>query len=188
MIKLFFKNRKEWREWLEKNHSTSSEAWLVYYKKHTGKKSIPYDDAVEESICFGWIDGKVRRIDDEKYMQRYTPRRESSVWSLSNKNRVRKMIKAGRMTPAGMKLVRAAKKSGKWDAAYSSKKDFEMPADLVKALKAYGQAWKNFSKFAKGYKYSYVTWVNWAKTKETRERRIKKVVERCAKNKKPGEM
>ena len=185
-MRKLFKNRGEWRDWLEKNHSTEKEVWLIYYKKHVGKKSISYDAAVEEALCFGWIDSVVRRIDDEKYMQRYTPRRLNSVWSLSNKVRVEKMIKEGKMTRAGLELVMAAKKSGKWREAYSSKNDFSVPQDLISELEKIKSALSFFNGLAKGYKYSYVHWVDLSKTKETRKRRIKKVVDRCFEKKKPG--
>ena len=87
---LYFKNRKEWRSWLKKNHNKAKEVWLLYYKKHSKKPKILYEDAVEEAICFGWIDGKVRSIDKETFMQRYSPRRKNSIWSLLNKKRAEK--------------------------------------------------------------------------------------------------
>jgi len=185
-MRKLFKNRVEWREWLEKNHSTEKEIWLVYYKKHTGKKSISYDGAVEVALCFGWIDSVVKRVDDEKYMQRYTPRRLNSVWSLSNKIRVKKMIKSDEMTSAGLRLVESAKKSGKWREAYSSKNDFIISQDLISELEKNKFALSFFNGLAKGYKYSYARWVELSKTKETRARRIRIVVERCANKKKPG--
>lgn len=185
-MRKLFRTRGEWRNWLIRNHSTENEVWLVYYKKHTGKACIPYNDAVEEAVCFGWIDGKVLSIDDEQYMQRYTPRRKNSLWSFSNKRRAEKMIRLGEMTPAGMKLVETAKKSGKWDDAYSSKNDFSVPDDLIYELKKNKVAWNFFNGLAKGYKYSYAYWVGLTKSKSSRERRIMKVVERCAREKKPG--
>lgn len=99
---LYVKKRGEWRKWLEKNHQKESEIWLVYYKKHTKKPSIPYNDAVEEALCFGWIDSSEKRIDKERYAQRFTPRKPKSNWSESNKERVRKLIVQGKMTPAGL--------------------------------------------------------------------------------------
>ena len=111
---LYVMNREDWRAWLEQNHATEKEVWLLYYKKHTGKPTIPYDDAVEEALCFGWIDSLVKRIDDEKYTQKFTPRKNRSVWSESNKKRAKRTIKLGRMTGAGLHKIRAAKKSGEW--------------------------------------------------------------------------
>lgn len=89
---LYVKNRKEWRAWLENNHQSKKEIWLIYYKKHTGKPSIPYSDAVEEAICFGWIDGQIKSLDEEKYTQRYTPRKPKSAWSEINIERAKRMI------------------------------------------------------------------------------------------------
>jgi uncharacterized protein YdeI (YjbR/CyaY-like superfamily) len=100
--KAYCKDRSEWRSWLQKNHISEKEIWLVYYKKHTRKQSISYNDAVEEAICFGWIDGQTKKIDDERYMQRYTPRRSNSHWSTINIERANKMIKQGHMTKEGL--------------------------------------------------------------------------------------
>lgn len=107
--KLYVKSRDEWRSWLQNNHAAEKEIWLIYYKKHTGKPRIPYDDAVEEALCFGWIDSIVKRIDDEKYIQKYTPRKDKSIWSELNKKRTEKMIKQGRMTEAGLIKIQKAK-------------------------------------------------------------------------------
>jgi len=99
---LYLKNRDEWRRWLEKNHKREPEIWLIYYKKHTKKSSIPYNDAVEEALCFGWIDSTVKGIDGEKYAQRFSPRKPKSNWSEPNKERIERLIKEGKMTPAGL--------------------------------------------------------------------------------------
>lgn len=98
---LYVTDRDAWRAWLEKNYDTEKEIWLIYYKKHTGKPRIPYDDAVEEALCFGWIDSTVKRVDDEKFAQKFTPRKNKSNWSDLNKKRAKKMIREGRMTKAG---------------------------------------------------------------------------------------
>ena len=92
----YAKTRKEWRTWLEKNHDSKKEIWLIYYKKHTGKPNVPYDESVEEALCFGWIDGILKRIDDERYARRFTPRRKGSIWAPSNVERVANMIKEGK--------------------------------------------------------------------------------------------
>ena len=108
----------EWRAWLEHNHSREREIWIGYYKKHTGKKSITYNEAVEEALCFGWIDSLVRKVDENIYMQKYTPRKKTSVWSLTNVRRVEKMNALGKMTPEGLSIVEEAKRNGKWKEAY----------------------------------------------------------------------
>ena len=110
------KSRKAWRDWLEKNHASSTGVWLVYAKKHSGLPSLTYNDAVEEALCFGWIDSKINPIDDAFYMQIFTPRKLKSAWSALNKTRVERLLAAGLMTPAGLVVVKAAKSSGTWDA------------------------------------------------------------------------
>ena len=106
MKTLYITNRGDWRKWLEKNHNKEKEIWLVYYKSHTGKPTIAYDDSVEEALCFGWIDSIVKRIDDERYAQKFAPRTNTSKWSESNKQRVRKLVKQGRMTQIGMTKIK----------------------------------------------------------------------------------
>jgi len=185
---LYVKNRKEWREWLKKNHKTNDVIWLIYFKKHTGTPRIPYDNAVEEALCYGWIDSTVKRIDEEAFMQKFTPRNKKSIWSKLNKARVEKMIKAGKMRKAGMDKVEEAKKNGEWDAAYAIKDDIEMPAALEKALNRNSAAKENFNNFAPSYRLNYMRWVTNAKRQETVDRRIKELVKRAAKNIKPGMM
>ena len=105
---LYVTTRQAWRSWLAKHHATEKEIWLVYHKKHTGKPSIPYNDAVEEALCYGWIDSQTKGIDKDSYGQRFSPRKPSSQWSETNKERVRRLIKAGKMTPAGLAALRGA--------------------------------------------------------------------------------
>jgi uncharacterized protein YdeI (YjbR/CyaY-like superfamily) len=176
------KNRAEWRLWLENNHISVKEIWLIYYKKHTKKETVNYNEAVEEALCFGWIDSTVKRIDDETYMQRYTPRKTKSIWSLVNKNRVIKLIEQKKMTKAGLALVEIAKKNGEWDKAYSTQKDIELPDYLEAALKKNPKALTNFLNFAQSYRNQYINWVTNAKRTETREKRIAIVIDRSDKN------
>ena len=188
METLYCKNRDDWRIWLEKNYQSEQEIWLIYYKKHTKKPTVTYNDAVEEAICFGWIDSLVKSIDKDTYMQKYTPRKTKSLWSLVNKNRAKKMISEGKMTPAGFEQIEIAKQNGNWDKAYSSKKDIEVPDFFEKELKKNKQAWTNFYNFANSYQNQYIGWIMAAKRKETQEKRIKTVIERCTNNQKPGMM
>jgi uncharacterized protein YdeI (YjbR/CyaY-like superfamily) len=183
---LYVIDREEWRAWLDKNHDTAKEIWLIYYKKHTAKLRIPYDDAVEEALCYGWIDSTVRRLDDERYMQKYTPRKAKSVWSDANKTRARKMIKEGRMTEAGLSRVRDAKRSGEWKRTGSRDLPDKVPPDLKRALAADKKARRNFENLAPSYKKHFIWWISSAKRDETRQRRIKKTVSMAAENKKPG--
>ena len=183
---LFCKNRKQWRKWLEKNHDTKTDIWLIYYKKHVKKQSILYEEAVEEATCFGWIDSKVNRIDDERFMQKYTPRNPKSVWSKLNKERAQRMIKQGSMTSAGCESIEQAKKSGRWQKAYTSRKKLALPEEIRKALQKNKRAWENFTSFANTYQNMYIGWILEAKREEIRKRRIKEVVKRSALNKKAG--
>ncbi|MFC2027470.1 YdeI family protein [Chloroflexota bacterium] len=184
--KLHFINRDDWRLWLEENHAAQKEIWLVFYKKHTGKPSLSYDDAVEEALCFGWIDGIMKRIDDEKHAIRYSPRKNNSVWSKSNKKSVERMIKQGRMTEAGLAKVRAAKQSGEWQNATIREDLIEIPDDLIKALAANDSARKNFYHLAPSYKKQFIYWIMDAKREETRRKRIEEIVRLAQENKKPG--
>jgi len=185
---IYVTNRIDWRDWLESNHQSKKEIWLIYYKKHTGKPRIPYDDAVEEALCFGWIDSIVKRVDDATFVQKFSPRKPRSLWSALNKDRVEKMIKAGLMTQAGLDKIEEAKNNGKWEEAYTSKKVVEIPSDLTFELSKDNAAHRNFLNFADSYKNMYINWINSAKKEETRQRRIKKVVLRASKNMKPGMM
>ena len=186
MDTIYCKNRDDWRGWLQQNHALSDEIWLIYFKKHTKKETVRYAEAVEEALCFGWIDSLVKRIDDETYMQKYTPRKKNSLWSLVNKNRTKKLIKEGKMTTAGMEQIEIAKKNGKWMKAYSSKKVIEMPEFFEKELKKDSRAFTNFFNFAKSYQNQYLGWILSAKREETRQKRVKIVLERCHKNQEPG--
>ena len=133
---LAFADAREWRDWLERNHADAPEAWLVYWKRHTGRASITWAEAVEEALCFGWIDGQVRRLDDDRYMQRWTPRRPTSRWSRVNTRAVERLTAEGRMAPAGLEAVRVGKERGEWDRAYTPTKRVPVPADLRAAIAA----------------------------------------------------
>lgn len=179
-------NRRAWRAWLAEHHQDKTEIWLLCYKKHTKQRCVSYDAAVEEALCFGWIDGLLKRIDDTQHVIRFTPRKPQSQWSPSNKRRVAAMIRAGKMTEAGLALVRAAKRSGAWQRADESRKEVKVPADLQRALERNQRAAQNFAAFAPGYRRDYIRWVADAKRDETRRRRIREVVRRAAAGKKPG--
>jgi uncharacterized protein YdeI (YjbR/CyaY-like superfamily) len=173
---LYVTNRDDWRVWLKANHAKKKEIWLIYYKKHTGKPRIPYEDAVEEALCFGWIDSIIKKTDDKTYSQKFTPRKDTSGWSESNKSRVEKMIKQGRMTEAGMAKIRAAKKNGQWDKTAASKQMWAMPEELENALTANKKAKSFFDSLAPSYQRQYIGWIASAKRDETREKRIKEAI------------
>ena len=185
---IYFADSSEWRQWLEKNHSTADNAWLVFYKRNSGTASISYDEAVEEALCFGWIDGKMRSVDEEKYVIRYSPRRAKSLWSKRNKDKAEELIHTGRMTEAGLAAIEVAKKNGNWAGAYTSRTQEEIPEDLLAALEEDPVALENFLQFANSYRNNYIGWINDAKTEPTRKRRIGEVVRRSRLNQKPGMM
>jgi uncharacterized protein YdeI (YjbR/CyaY-like superfamily) len=188
-LKLPFKNREEWRTWLEFNHDKKTELWLIYFKKHTKLETICYAEAVEEALCFGWIDGKVKSIDNNCYMQRFTPRRPKSMWSKVNKERVIKLIEQGKMKKSGLQLVEDAKKSGWWEKAYTiSKEEQIIPDDLLKELNKDTKALHHFMNFTLSQRNQDILWINYAKRPETRINRIHKTVERASQNIRPGIM
>jgi uncharacterized protein YdeI (YjbR/CyaY-like superfamily) len=181
-----FKNRNKWRNWLQKNHEKADEIWLVYYKKHTKIPSVVYHEAVEEAICFGWIDGKIQRIDDERYRQRFTPRRRGSLWSDLNRKRAERMISEGKMTGAGRAKIKEARENGHWQDPYSAKKEMDIPPDLLKALESNPVSYEFFKGLTRPYRNRYINWVGFAKRAGTRSNRIHKVVEMCGNKIKPG--
>ncbi len=181
---LFFKHRGEWRKWLERNHDKAAEAWLLTYKVKTGKVCLRYPEALEEALCYGWIDSRMRSIDEKRHMLRFAPRRLDSIWSLRNRKLVERLIREGRMTPHGLSKVEAAKRNGNWERAVAPSKPPRIPKALKDALVVDGQAWKNFSAFARSYRTGYIIWVITAKTDETRKIRIETVVRRARQNKK----
>jgi len=181
-----FKTRSEFRKWLKKNHVKQTELWILFYKVHTNKKCVRYAEAVEEALCFGWIDGIVKRIDDEKHAQRYTPRKTRSIWSNVNKERAKRMIAEGKMTDAGMDKIKEAKKSGWWQKAYSIQVNHKMSPEMKKVLMSDKEAWRNFQNFSRGGQNTYIFWVNYAKREETKRKRMQIVLERAKKNMPPG--
>lgn len=183
---IYVTNREDWRSWFEQNHLKEKEVWLIYYKKHTGKPCIPYNDAVEEALCFGWIDSIVKRIDDERYMQKFSPRKDRSNWSESNKKRVRKLIDAGRMTRAGLEKIEAAKKNGSWDRMIASETSYKTAIELEKVLALNTTAKEFFNSLSLSHRKQYIGWVASAKKEETRQRRAKEALRLLSKKKTLG--
>jgi uncharacterized protein YdeI (YjbR/CyaY-like superfamily) len=185
-MELYLIDRKEWRKWLEKNHKTSEGVWLRYYKKPSGKPRIPYVDAVEEALCFGWIDGKIKRINEDYYIQRFTPRRPGSRWSKYNIERIKKLTEKGLMKPAGLQAFKESVE--KPHLVYNNRKDGipVIPDDLTSELKKNMKAFNNFNNFTQSSQRMYIDWLNSAKKPETRLRRISKIIGLSEKNIKPG--
>ena len=183
------KTRKAWRQWFQKNHVSSPGIWLIYYKKGTGKPRVNYDESVEEALCFGWIDSLPRKLDDERAMLKFTPRKPKSVWSDLNKKRVEQLVKNKLMTAAGLDKIDRAKKDGSWNKLNSTNYQAdtnELPADLQRALTSNLVALENFTLFTKGYRRQFLYWIDSAKRAETRTARIQQTVLMAAANKKPG--
>lgn len=174
---LYVTNRKDWRSWLKKNHGKEKEIWLIYYRKSSGKPRIPYNDAVEEALCYGWIDSIFKGINEEKFAQRFTPRRVRSPISEMNKERVRRLMKSKLMTPIGLKSV-----------SFDRKEKFTISADILKALKSNEQTWKNFQKFSIGYKRVRIGYIEDVRTydKKIFQNRLNNFIKMTAKNKKFG--
>jgi uncharacterized protein YdeI (YjbR/CyaY-like superfamily) len=163
--------RAEWRAWLEANHTRPNGVWLVSYKKATGKPSFPYAEAVEEALCFGWIDSKPNKLDDERTMLWFAPRKAGTGWSRPNKERVERMIAAGLMMPAGQAKIDAAQVDGSW-TALDAIENLEIPPDLEAALAAYPAARAHFEAFPRSVKRGILEWIANAKTDATRAKRV----------------
>jgi uncharacterized protein YdeI (YjbR/CyaY-like superfamily) len=171
--------RKAWRTWLEKNHALKKEIWLVYATKKSGKGRVAYSDAVEEALCFGWIDGTMKSIDENYFAQRFSPRRSAkSQLSETNKERVRRLIRAGLMTPAGMEKIRGR-----------MNEKFVLPADIVAALQRDPQTWKNFQRFPKWYQRVRVGWLDMSRHRpEIFQARLRYFLKMTAQNKRYGQV
>lgn len=177
----YAKDRREWRAWLEQNHATSPGIWLIYYKKESGKPRVAYDEAVEEALCFGWVDSRPNAIDDERYMQLFSPRKAKSPWSKLNKQRVEKLIQRGLMTPAGLAKIEAAKQNGSWNT-YDTVEALSIPDDLKAALATNPTAEQYFTAFSNSSKKVILWWIESAKRPETRAKRIEETVRMAAQN------
>jgi uncharacterized protein YdeI (YjbR/CyaY-like superfamily) len=182
----FAEDRAAWREWLAAHHKDRTQVWLLLHKKHVQEPSVRYDEAVEEALCWGWIDGLTNRWDERSYALRFTPRKPGSVWSESNVARVERLIADGRMTPVGMALVEEAKRRGTWDQAASGRFDIT-PPDLEAALAGVPAAAARWREWPQTPRRQYNYWVLDAKRPETRARRVADVVRRAAAGLKPGE-
>jgi uncharacterized protein YdeI (YjbR/CyaY-like superfamily) len=179
--RIAFADRAGWRAWLADHHDSTPGVWLVYHKKASGNRSVTYDEAVEEALCFGWIDSKVNALDDDRYMQVFTPRKKGSVWSRLNKERVARLVANGLMTPAGRIKIEAAKEDGSW-ALLDAVDDLVVPDDLRAALDADPVASANFAAFSDSVKKPILWHVYSAKRTATREQRIAEIVKAAAEN------
>lgn len=169
----FFEKPEEWRAWLENHHTQRDGIWLKFFKKKSGIPSMDYDQALDEALCFGWIDGQVKKFDENSWVQRFTPRRPRSNWSLKNTENIERLTKLGKMAPAGLKEVASAKADGRWQAAYAGQKTAKPPEDFLQALSESQDASEFFESLSRAERYAYYYRLQNAKSAETRENRIK---------------
>ena len=180
-VKVFYaKNRKAFRAWLEKNHAKENNVWLILYNKSSATKSISYVEAVEEALCFGWIDSKPNKRDGESRYQYFAKRKPTGVWSSINKDRIEKLTAQGLMTSAGLAAIEQAKKNGSWNTLDRIDK-MEIPKDLADALAKNKKASENFKAFAPSSKKIILNWIYSAKRPETRQQRVTDTVQLAAK-------
>ncbi len=187
MLVLDFESRADWREWLAKNHGLETLVWLVFYKKAKGIPGLLYEEAVEEALCFGWVDSLIKKLDANRYLRKFTPRNPGSLWSDINKTRAEKMIAAGRMSPPGMALVREARQSGEWDRVRKpGPRWVEESRELAEALLDHPRAAAHFRALAPSYRRHYNLWVSTAKKPRTRMRRVREAIQKLERGERLG--
>ena len=186
MKQLYVTNRNEWRDWLSKNYTAEAGIWLIFYKKETSRPTIAYEAAVEEALCFGWIDSIIKKIDAAKYVRKFTPRSGKSKWSQLNKKRANKMVKQGRMTEVGLAKIKTAKKTGLWAKDPRSQISLDIPPEFAKVLARNKKAKETFDKLAPSYRRHYIGWITVAKRPETKKRRIEESIALLEKGKRLG--
>ncbi|SMD43400.1 Uncharacterized conserved protein YdeI, YjbR/CyaY-like superfamily, DUF1801 family [Aquiflexum balticum DSM 16537] len=177
-------SRKEWREWLQSNHHKKESVWLIYYKKKAKVPTIAYGEAVDEALCFGWIDSKAKPIDKDKFMQFFSKRKENSVWSKVNKEKVERLIQEGLMTEAGFAIIEKAKQNGSW-TILDQAEALIIPKDLEDEFQKRPNAKDYFIGLSRSDKRNILQWLVLAKRQETRQRRIEEIVELAGQNLKP---
>jgi uncharacterized protein YdeI (YjbR/CyaY-like superfamily) len=171
---------QRWRDWLKQHHDSEAEVWLIFHKKHTGKPSVAYKDALDEALCYGWIDSLIKRIDDDRYARKFTPRKPGSNWSSINVKRYNELRAARKLAPPG--LARSPDGQPVVDGSRST----NFPSDIEKAIKKNALAWRFFESLAPSYKRLYVRWIDGAKREETRRRRVEQLIEKLRAGRKPG--
>jgi uncharacterized protein YdeI (YjbR/CyaY-like superfamily) len=178
-----FKSQKEWEAWLERNHETSG-IWLKFAKKTSGIPTVSYQEAVDSALCYGWIDGQMKSLDDTHYIQRFTPRTSTSNWSKINRGKAEAFIAEGRMRPPGLRAIEVARANGRWEKAYEGQREMTVPADFAKALKKNSRAKRFFDSLNSTNRYAVLYRIHDAKKPETRARRIESFIAMLADGKK----
>ena len=173
---LEFSHREQWRTWLENNHSTANEAWLILYKVKHQDQGLALEEAIEEALCFGWIDGTLRSQDERRFALRFSPRTQNSVWSMSNIRRVEKLSSEGKMTSAGQLKIEEAKRNGEWAAAIRREQVDDIPEVLATALRKSAGALAAYRALPDSRKKHYLYWLQSAKREDTKKRRVQRIV------------
>lgn len=184
LIVLSFATAGNWGEWLEENHAVSNGIWLRIFKKGSGEVSVYYPEALDEALCFGWIDGQKKSWDEPSWLQKFTPRRPRSSWSKINTRHIERLIQAGRMTPSGLKEVESAKNDGRWQNAYESPRDATLPEDFLEELSKIPGARDFLETLSQRNTYAIVYRLQSAKRPETRERRMRAILEMLSRGEK----
>ncbi len=182
----YFKNAQEWREWLHENHSKSTGVCLIFYKVDSQFESMRWEEAVQVAICYGWIDSTVKKIDEERRRQFFSPRKDKSVWSKLNKTYIDKLLKENLIHKSGLSKIEIAKKNGSWNSL-DAVEDLIIPEDLKLAFDQNKIAFENYKNFSPSYRKNYLYWLNHAKRVETRNTRIAQIIAFCSQNKKSRE-
>ncbi len=180
-------SRTEWHAWLGENHRQSAGIWLIIFKKHVPDKWMSWAELVDEALCFGWIDSRTRRLDENRTVYLVSPRRAGSPWSAVNKQRVEQLIAEGRMQPAGLATIERAKADGSW-SIYDEIEQLIVPDDLAAALAENEPAARHFAEFGRAAKKSLLWWIKSAKTENTRRQRIAKTVQAAAQNQQANQL
>lgn len=178
---LYFKNAQEWRLWLHDNHLSVTKAYLIFYKVGCGIKSMRWEEAVQVAICYGWIDSTVKKLDENRRRQMFTPRKDKSVWSKLNKTYIEKLIADNLMHESGLRKIAIAKQNGSWEAL-DEVENHVIPEDLALAFEQNPMAFQNYNSFSPSYRKSYLYWLNQAKRAETRANRITEIISLCEQN------
>lgn len=178
-----FASAKAFEQWLAANHAKADELWLKIHKKNSGLPTVTYAEALDVALCWGWIDGLKKSFDDKSFLQRFSPRKSKSLWSQINRDHVARLIKAGRMTPHGLKLVEAARADGRWDAAYAPPSRSEAPPDFVEALAKSPKANAYFARLNSANRFAIFFRLHNTKNSATRAKKVKEFIAMLASGK-----
>ena len=181
---LSFASAGEWANWMAENHAASNGVWLRFFKKDSGQKTFSYTEALDEALCYGWIDGQANKYDTTSYIQKFTPRRAKSIWSKRNTEKAERLIGEGRMKAAGLQQVELAKADGRWQQAYDSPKNMQLPADFLQQLSKNKKAKAFFEGLNKANQYAIAWRLQTAKKPETREKRLQQILQMMREGKK----